>query len=107
MGLTTAILSDLILTLQMVEILIFWEGILTVKPNDRVEILRDRHFLHQNSLGQPAPQGLTLTGALDSCSKTSSSAPHRPPGITPIIFISTAENGKNEKLTQKGLNDKH
>ncbi len=48
---TTAILSDF-LALQMVRILIFWKGILTVKANDQVGILADKHFLHQNSLGQ-------------------------------------------------------
>ncbi len=50
--LTTAILSYIILTLQMVEIYIFWEGILTVKANGRVGILTDNPFLNQNCLGQ-------------------------------------------------------
>ncbi len=36
---TTAILSDIILTLQIVEISVFWEGILTVKAHCRVWIL--------------------------------------------------------------------
>ncbi len=47
---TTAVLSD-ILTLQMVEILIFWEGILTVKAKDRVLILTNNPFLHQKYWG--------------------------------------------------------
>ncbi len=56
-SLTSAVLSDIILTLQMVEILIFWEGILTVNVNGRVGILTDKSVLHQNSLGQPVRGG--------------------------------------------------
>ncbi len=41
-----------ILTLQMVEINIVWEGILTVKANGRVEILKDKLILGQNSMDQ-------------------------------------------------------
>ncbi len=37
-----------ILTIQIVEILIFWEGILTVKTNGKEEILTNKYFLHQN-----------------------------------------------------------
>ncbi len=41
---------DIILTLQIVEILIFSDGILTVETNCRMGILMDKPFLHQNSL---------------------------------------------------------
>ncbi len=34
----------------------FWEGILTVKANGRVESLTDKPFFHQNSLVQPGGQ---------------------------------------------------
>ncbi len=44
--LTTTILSHIILTLQRVEIYIFWEGILTVKANGKPEILTYKPFLH-------------------------------------------------------------
>ncbi len=40
--------SNAILTLQMVEIYIIWEGILTERTNDREGILTDKSFLHQN-----------------------------------------------------------
>ncbi len=67
-SLTTAILSDIIPTLQMVEMLIVWEGILTVKANASLGILIDKPFRYQNSLGQPAhphpPTGFTLTQVL-------------------------------------------
>ncbi len=56
-----AISSDIILTLQMGEIWIFWDGILTVKTNGRVGTLIDKPFLCQNSLGQhEAPMGFKL-----------------------------------------------
>ncbi len=59
---STTIHSDIILTLQMTKIQIFWEGILTVKANGRVAIL------HQNSLDEPGrggggSPGFTLTHA--------------------------------------------
>ncbi len=38
---------DIILTLQMVEIQIFWEGILTVKVHCRMSILTEKHFLSE------------------------------------------------------------
>ncbi len=50
--LTTTILSEIILTLQMVEIVMSWGMILTVKANSRVGILADKPLLCQNSLGQ-------------------------------------------------------
>ncbi len=56
----TSILSDIINGRKI----IFWEGILTEKDNGRVVILRDKLFLHQNSLGQPGGIGFPLTGAL-------------------------------------------
>ncbi len=43
--------SDIILTLQMVDILIFCEGILTATAHGRVRILTNKLFLHQNALG--------------------------------------------------------
>ncbi len=60
--LTIAVLFNIILTLQMVEIYIyiFWDGILTVKDNGMVGILTDKPFLHQNSLAQPV-------GDIDTC----------------------------------------
>ncbi len=61
--LTTASLSN-ILTLQIYRS--YKEGILTVNTNGRVEILTDKHFLCQKSLGKPVPPlppGFTLTGA--------------------------------------------
>ncbi len=58
--LTIAVLSDnntldTILTLQMIEKFIFWEGILTSTAHGKVRILTDKPVLHQNSLGQPGP----------------------------------------------------
>ncbi len=41
----------------MVVIWIFWEAILTVKANDKVDILTDKPFLYQNFLGQPDGAG--------------------------------------------------
>ncbi len=48
------ILSDVIMTLQMLEIQIFWEGILTVEANGREWILTKKQ----------GGAGFTLTGAL-------------------------------------------
>ncbi len=46
--LTTESISNVILTLQMIEIEKFWDGILAVKANDRKWILTDKPFIHQN-----------------------------------------------------------
>ncbi len=88
--------------------IIFWKGILTVKANDRVGILRDKLVLHQNSLGHHGkPTTFTLTHALALlrtlwCNSIHNwsywSANHK----WPIEGTSKAEDlsaGKNDKRT--------
>ncbi len=51
--LTTAILSNIILSFQILDILICWEGVLTDKDNNILGMLIHKPFHHQNSLGYP------------------------------------------------------